>query len=146
MISGEDHNGILIHPALFKHTQQFSHIVIHIAHRSKVCPPRSLDCLLRHVFIPQPADLQQSLAVLILLILRDVDLRQGYILAFISVPVFFVDGVRVVRVRQRDGQAEGTSGLSFTCGGVKVADALVHDFLVKVQLVGADAGTCLQDG
>lgn len=82
----------------------------------------------------------------ILLLLRNLYLRQRNLLILIAVPVFLVDRVRVMRMSQGNSKAEGTIGRFASCGRVEVACRLEHDFFVEIELVRADTGPCLEDG
>ena len=76
----------------------------------------------------------------ILLMFRDLYIRLRNVNAFVAVPILLLDGVRVVRMRKRNGQAKGTGGGWTPSGGVEVSGGFEHNLFIKVELIRAYAG------
>ena len=81
----------------------------------------------------------------VLLFLGYFHFRHVYIFSFVSVPVFGMDGVGVMRMGEGYSEAEGPIMFGAPSGGVEVSRRFEHDFFVVIELVGADAGACLED-
>ncbi len=94
--------------------------------------------------VPQVDDLQQALRMRVLLLLGEALARQRDVLVAVEIPVARRDAVGVVRMGHRHGQAEWLAGVLANMV-VEVLAGLEHHLLVEVQLVGAHAGTGLQN-
>lgn len=102
MVAAEDDDGVIGKLQVFQRLDERADVVVDEAAGAVVRPPRLLDLLVAKVLVPQVADLQETLAVWVLLLLGDLDLGQSDVYAFIPIPVLLGDGVRIMRVCQRD--------------------------------------------
>jgi hypothetical protein len=100
VVAAEDDNRVLVQLALLEHVEQLADAVVDVADGAIVGAACPLDLVIAELLIPEVADLHQALAVWVLLLLGDLDLGQVDVDALVQVPVLFLDGVRVVGVRQ----------------------------------------------
>ena len=144
MVRREDHNRVLIHPTFFQDPKQLSHVVIYVAHRAEVRSSSTSDSFIWKIRILQSTHVQQALAVRVLLFLRDGHGRKRNILTLVPIPIFSMNGIRVMWVCERDSQAEWTRIGWTTSGGVEVPSGFEHDLLIEVELIRANAGASLE--
>ena len=78
----------------------------------------------------------------VLLILSDADARHGHVIIVVETPEFVGNGVGVVRVRHRHGQAKRLPG-RVAHMVIQILVCTKNHVVVKVELVGAHAGACL---
>ena len=102
VIATEHDDGVLIKPASFQGIEQFANAVIDKAHSTIVCSFCPLNLLVREVFIPDIRHFHQPLAMRVLLFFGDLDLGKVDVNSFIAIPVLLFDGIRIVRVCERD--------------------------------------------
>lgn len=102
MVAAEDDNSVVIQPAPLEHVKQPADTVVDVADGAIVGPPCPLDLLISELVVPEVADLEQALAVRILLLLGNPDFGQCDVDALIEIPVLLLDGVWIVGVRQGD--------------------------------------------
>ena len=102
MVSREDDNGVVSKPSVLESLKQPADAVIDVAARSVVGALSALNLVIGEVLVPEIADLHQTLAVAILLVLGNTDLRQVNVHALVEIPVLLGDGVRVMGVGKRD--------------------------------------------
>lgn len=145
MVGREDDNCVFSHSALFQHFQQPTHIVVDVAHSSEIGSTCTKDGFVGRFLFLQTFHMQQALAVGILVLIRDCHVGKRDLFVLIAIPIFLVDGVRIMGVGEGDGEAERAIGGFASGGGVEVASRLEHDLFVEVKLVGADAGASLKD-
>jgi len=100
MIAAEDHDGVFVEFTLLQDVEELTDAVVDVADGAVVGAPGPLDLLLRKVLVPQVADLEQPLAVWVLLLLGNLDLGQLDVDALVHVPELAVNGVGIVRVRE----------------------------------------------
>jgi hypothetical protein len=100
MVTAEDDDGVLVQTAPLEHVKELADAVVDVADSAIVRPPRPLDLLVAELGVPQVADLEQPLAVRVLLLLGDLDLGQLDVDALVQIPVLLFDGVRIVGVCQ----------------------------------------------
>ncbi len=98
MVAAKDDDGVLIQAALLEHIEQLADAVVDVAHGAIVGAAGALDLLVAELGVPQVADLEQALAVGVLLLLGDLDLGQIDVDPLVEIPVLLLDGVRVVGV------------------------------------------------
>ena len=103
MITAEDNDGVLGKPALLQDLEEFANAVVDIADSTIVGPARALDLFVREVLVPQVADLEQSLAMGVLLVVRNPgDLWKIDLNIFVLIPVLLFNGVGIVGVSKRN--------------------------------------------
>lgn len=102
VVSREDDNGVVSKPSVLESLEQPADAVIDVAARSIVGALSALDLVIGEVLVPEIADLHQTLAVAILLVLGNTDLGQVNVHALVEIPVLLGDGVRVMGVGKRD--------------------------------------------
>ena len=107
MVPAEDDNGILVQTAVLQRLKQLANVVVYVRDSPVVCSPCPLDLVWSEVLVPEVADLQQTLGVAILVLLRDGNVRQVNVHPLVQVPVLLLDGIWVVGVGEGDGHAEG---------------------------------------
>jgi hypothetical protein len=100
VVAAEDDDGVLVQAAPLEHVEQLADAVVDVADGAVVGAPGPLDLLVAELGVPEVADLEQALAVRVLLLLRDLDLGKLDVDALVEIPVLLLDGVRVVGVRQ----------------------------------------------
>lgn len=144
MVAGEHHDGVVGQPAFLQGRQQRTDLRVDVAAGAEVGTPGGADALLRQRLVPQVDDLQQALRMRVLLLLGEALARQRDVLVAVEIPVARRDAVGVVRMGHRHGQAEWLAGVLANMV-VEVLAGLEHHLLVEVQLVGAHAGTGLQN-
>lgn len=100
MVTTEDNDSVVVKLAPFEGVKKPANAVIDIADSAIVRSASLLNLLIIELNVPEVADLEEALAVRILLILRYLDLGQLNIHALVHVPVLLLNGVWVVGVRQ----------------------------------------------
>ena len=146
MVAGENDNGVVVKTTVLEGLHELANVVVDIADRTVVSSLGPLDLLWSEIVVLEVHNVLETLAVGILLVLGNFDIRHVDVDILVHVPVLVLDGVRVVRVRERDGQAERTLVCRSAHVVVQVLLCLVHDFLVIVELVATDTRPCLVDG
>jgi hypothetical protein len=102
MIAAEDNDGVVIEFASLQRVEELANAVIDIADSAVVRSTSLLDLLIIELNVPEVTDLEKTLAVGVLLFLGDLDLWELNVHALIHVPIFLLDGIWVVGVRQRN--------------------------------------------
>jgi hypothetical protein len=102
VVAAEDDDGVVVQPAPLEHVEQLTDAVVDVADGAVVGTLGALDLLVAELIVPEVADLEQALAVRVLLLLGDLDLGQVDLDAFVEIPVLLLDGVRIVGVCQGD--------------------------------------------
>lgn len=139
MVRGKNDYGVFFHSTLLQHLQKLANVIIDVTHSTVICSPSPLDSFLRWRFVPQIADLEQSLAVCILFFLRDLDVWLGNINALIPVPVRLVYSVWVVWVCKRNSKAKRTGRRWPASGSIEVSGGFEHNLFIKIELIRAYA-------
>jgi hypothetical protein len=159
MITRENDDSVIEESAVLQNLNQLANAVVNVRDSSVVRTSSTLDLIWSEVLVPEIADFEEALGVVVLLILLDSNIRERDVDIFIKVPVLLLNAVRVVGVSEGDGHAEWSSGGAFAdvvveelfapalcqrfSSKIRKMNLLVHDLLVVIQLVAANARSSL---
>ncbi|MDT4801954.1 hypothetical protein FQZ97_346690 [compost metagenome] len=143
VVAGEHDQRVVGQAAFLQGPEQRADLRVDVAAGAEVGAAGVADLVRGQRLVPQVDHLEQALRVRVLLVLRQLGLRQRDVLVAVQVPVLAGDGVGIVGMGQRHGQAERLLG-AHPHMVVEVLARLEHHFLVEIQLVGAHAGPGLQ--
>lgn len=107
MVTGEDDDGVLVQTALLQGLEQLANTVVDVADGAVVGTLGALDLVIGEVVVLEIDNVLQALTVRVELALGNADLGHVDVDTLVHVPVLLLNGVRVVRVSKRDGQAKG---------------------------------------
>lgn len=102
MIAAKNDDGVVVKAASPQRIKELPDAVINIANGSVIGSTGPLNLVLGKVCIPQVTNLQQPLAVGVLVFLGDLDLGQGNVYTLVEVPVLLLNIIRIVGVGKRD--------------------------------------------
>jgi len=146
MVTTENNDGVVAELALVQNIEQLANAVVDVRASTVVGTLGLLDLLGGEVIVLEVADVLQTLAVWVLVFLVDLNIGHVDVDILVHVPVLVFDGVRVMGVGERHGQGERSGVRALADVVVQVLSTLVHAGLVVVELVAANARTCLENG
>ena len=131
-----------IKPGFLECLQEFADVAVDIAARTEVCAACIANLIHRQRFVPQVVNLEQTLGVRI-----KFGLRRGFgqwdVGVVVHIPESLGNGVRVVWVSHRNGQAERLIAI-LPDVIEQILLGLEHHLFVEIQLIGAYARPGLQ--
>ncbi|MNN50734.1 hypothetical protein D3C81_1653360 [compost metagenome] len=122
--------------------QEFADVAVDIAARAEIGATGIADLIHRQRLVPQVVDLEQTLRMRIE-VMRVRGCRQRDIGIVVQIPESLGNGVRIVRVSHRNGQAERLVAILADMVE-QVLLGLEHHLFVEIQLIGAYARAGLQ--
>ena len=135
MISAENDNCVFVQSTILERLEKLSDAIVNVGYGTVVCSASALDLVWSKLLVPEIADFEETLGVGILLILGNGYFWKDDIDIFVHVPVFLLDGVRVMRVGEGNGHAEWSSGWTF-------ADMVIKELLTPIFVSDVDGFGC----
>ncbi|MCY1398573.1 hypothetical protein D9M71_136080 [compost metagenome] len=142
VVTGKHDDGVIDQPGIFEGLQEFADVAVDIAARAEIGATGIADLIHRQRLVPQVVDLEQTLRMRIE-VMRVRGCRQRDIGIVVQIPESLGNGVRIVRVSHRNGQAERLVAILADMVE-QVLLGLEHHLFVEIQLIGAYARAGLQ--
>ena len=96
--------GVIVYAAFLDHIEQLTNAIIYIADGAIICPSSTLDLLVCEIVAFDLANVHQTPTVGILVLFLDADGGQVDVNTIVQVPIFVLDGIWIMGMRERNCQ------------------------------------------